>query len=160
MRIGIMLLTIALIGTTVSAQQRPSKRRIQELKKANPKMNIDLSTQPPGEPVDKLTVPELLLQRKDLAGKVIELEFDRATGLKQTSHGYTAKLFYDDVRDASGVMILIPEEGFDMFEVYSKNDARYRRRETVLVEILPANAVRAVGKRYSKNKPEGERYVW
>ncbi len=47
-----------------------------------------------------------------------------------------------------------------MFEDYIKKEPAYRRRNSVYVEILPANVVRAVGTRFSKNKPVGERYKW
>lgn len=80
--------------------------------------------------------------------------------LKQAGKGYSARVTFEDSRDSGGVVLLIPSEGLGMFEEYSKYDARYRRRESVLVEVLPANAVRAVGTRYSKSKPEGERYSW
>ncbi|MBL7016506.1 MAG: hypothetical protein ISR84_02995 [Kiritimatiellales bacterium] len=154
-RTRIVLLAVFVSALFVSAQQNPFKGRFRP--SAKPK--IDFSVEPASAPVDKLDVEEFQLQRKDLQGKVIELEFDRVSALKQTANGYTAKVTFEDPRGGAGVMLLIPKEGLELFEDYSK-DARYRRRETVLVEVLPANAVRAVGTRYSKNKPEGERYSW
>jgi len=154
-RTTIVLLAVLASAFFVSAQQKSFKDRFKQA--AKPK--IDFSVEPASAPVDELDVQEFQLKRKDLQGKVVELEFDRVSALKQTANGYTAKVTFEDPRDSTGVFLLIPEAGLELFEDYSK-DARYRRRETVLVEVLPANAVRAVGTRYSKNKPEGERYSW
>ena len=155
-RTRIVLLAVLVSAFFVSAQQKSFKDRLKQT--AKPK--IDFSVEPASAPVDELDVNEFQLKRKDLQGKVVELEFDRVAALKQTGNGYTAKVTFEDPRDSTGVFLLIPEAGLELFEDYSKYDARYRRRETVLVEVISVSAVRAVGIRYSKNKPEGERYSW
>ena len=160
MRNIIIVLLVALIASTASAQKNPLKNKIQRLKAANPKAVIDWESEPAGEPVDKLTVEEFMLQRKDLAEKVIELEFDRVAGLKQSGAGYTARVSFESARDANGVTLLIPKEGLDMFEDYSDQPPGYRKRETVYVQVLKNGSVLGLGERYRKNEPEGERYSW
>lgn len=165
----ILVLAAFLPVLIASAQQNPLQRqgdrpRFNPLKNRGQQLgrpNIDLSVEPSVAPGEEYTVDEFLLKRKDLQGQVVELTFDRVIGLKQVGEGYTARVTFEDPRAGDGVMLLIPEAGFELFEEYVKSkDPLFRRRQTVLVEVLPANAVRAVGTRYSKNKPEGERYSW
>lgn len=159
MRTLIILFTVAMLGFTASAQQNPLKQRIKNLqKKTQQRPRIDLETEPAGEPVDELTVDEFMLKRKDLAGKVIELEFDRVVDLKQIDQGYSARVMYESLRGVESISLLIPKEGFDFFEKLAEQ--RGSKREDVYVEVLGGNVVRALGTRFSKNKPEGERYSW
>lgn len=155
-RVMVVFVVVFVSVFFVSAQQIQPRNRNQPA--VRPK--IDFSVEPAKAPEDKLNVNEFQLKRKDLEEKVIELEFDRVSSFKQTDSGYTAKVTFEDPRDSAGVMVLVPEEGRELFEAYSSQDARYRRRETVLVEVLSANVVRAVGVRYRGSKPDGERYSW
>jgi len=67
---------------------------------------------------------------------------------------------FESGRVLGGVTLLIPEEGLELFREMSERDARSPLRTKVYVEVLTGNVARAVGERYSKNKPEGERYTW
>ncbi len=157
----VLVLVAALVPAFVaSAQLNPFKKKSQQLKAANLKPQVDLSAQPASAPVDELNVTELLLKRKDLQGKVVELEFDRVLELKQTGNGYTARVTFESARSGEGLILLIPAEGIELFEEMTDRDFRSRLRKTVYVELLGGDVTRAVGTRYSKNKPDGERYSW
>jgi len=160
MRTLVVMLMVAMIGSSVSAQQNPLKTRLKAAQAGRQRSPIDLEAEPASEPVDKVDVNELLLQRKDLIGKVIELEFDHVMDLKQTTQGYTARVTSESRRMAEGISLLIPTEGLEYFEPLSEHKGL--KRGKVYVEILPAeiNAAKALGTRYRKDKPEGERYSW
>lgn len=160
MKTFIIMLTLAMIGSTASAQLNPFKNRQQPAPSAQTKPKIDLAAEPAVAPSDELTVSDFQLKRKELEGKVVELEFDRVVDLKQSGVGYTARVTFESGRIMEGVTLLIPEEGLELFKEMAERDARSPRRETVYVEVLGANISKALGTRYSKNKPEGERYTW
>ncbi|MBC8207427.1 MAG: hypothetical protein ISR85_07115 [Kiritimatiellales bacterium] len=124
----------------------------------NRNQKVDLSREPASAPVADLDVGELRLKLKDMQGKVVELEFDHTIDLKQTENGYSVRVTFESVRAVEGIMILLPKEGLDFFEPLA--EPRSPIRETVYVEVLGNNMTRAVGTRYNKNKPEGERYSW
>ena len=153
----IALIVLTLVSASFAKPNDQNKRNPQRTKQGV-ETKVDLTAQPTVAPEDDYTVDEFLLKRKDLSGKVIELKFDRVTGLKQTKNGYTAHVSYQDIKDKSGVSLLIPEEGLEHFEDYT--DIRYRRNDSVYVEVLKSGVLRTVGTRYSKSKEEGERYSW
>jgi len=153
------ILLVAMIGS-VTLAQNSFKDRIKEAADNRVKPKIDFSVEPSVAPSDEVDVSEFQLKRKELVGKVIELEFDRVVTLKQTGSGYTAKVTFESGRVLEGVTLLIPEEGLELFREMSERDARSPLRTKVYVEVLTGNVARAVGERYSKNKPEGERYTW
>lgn len=137
------------------------KARMKNLFKAKPvaaSVKIDLDVEPSVAPSDDLTVDEVLYKRKDLKGQVIKLEFDRVNDLKQTKTGYTARVSFERMNRADGMVVMIPEAGFKFFE--KKDEHSSADNDDVYIEVLGKNSVRAVGTRYSKSKPEGERYSW
>jgi len=153
MRTVIMVLMVVGVVFSVSAQLRPFQRKPVEVKAAREALNVA-----PGAPVDDLTVNELQLKRKDLVGQVVELTFDNVINLKQAGEGYSARVTYESGRAAEGLALIIPSEGLEFFEPLA--DHRGPKRETVYVQVLTSNAAKALGTRYSKNKPEGKRYSW
>ena len=138
----------------VSAQQNPLRNR----GKQEMSPQVDLESEPESAPVDELDVSEFQLKRKELQGKVIELEFDNVIDLKQVGEGYSVRVTFESARVAEGMMIFLPEDGLEFFEPLSEH--RGPLRATVYIEVLGNNMSRALGTRYSKNKPEGERYSW
>ncbi len=159
MRTFIIMLTLAMIGSTASAQN-PFKNRNKPALAAQAKPAIDFEKEPSVAPSEELDVSEFQLKRKDLTGAVVELEFDRVVDLKQSGNGYTARVTFESGRITEGVVLLIPEEGLELFREMAERDARSPRRETICIEVIGANMSKALGTRYSKNKPEGERYTW
>lgn len=155
---GLVLLAVLVPAFLTSAQVNPFKKRIQQLKNS-PKQQIDLQSEPDAAPGEELTVSEFLLQRKDLKGQVVELEFDRAFDLKQVGEGYSVRVSFESVRGTEGVTIVLPKEGVEFFEPLAERD-RGAVRNTVYVQVLGNNMVRGLGTRYSKGKPLGERYRW
>lgn len=157
MRKMILMIVMAVLlpALFVSAQKDPSKTR----KKQTARPEIDLSVQPAAAPGKEFDVLEFQLKRKELEGQVVELVFDRVHNLKQTDQGYTVRVTFDNVRGGSAVL-LIPEEGLELFEEMAARELRSPLRQSVYVEVIDANFARAVGTRYSKNKPEGQRYSW
>lgn len=118
-----------------------------------------LEAEPAGAPAADLTVEEFQLKRNDLKGQVVELTFDKVVSLKQAgAEGYIAMVTYESPRAMKGVAIVIPAEGLEFFEEQSKID--YRSKQTVYVQVISATTVKALGTRYRKNEPEGERYGW
>jgi hypothetical protein len=90
---------------------------------------------------------------------VVELTFDKVVSLKQAgTEGYVAMVTYESPRALEGVTIIIPAGGLEFFEEQSKID--YRRKGTVYIQVINASTVKALGTRYRKNEPEGERYSW
>ncbi|MBI9021299.1 MAG: hypothetical protein JEZ10_08620 [Verrucomicrobia bacterium] len=160
MRTFIIMLMLAMIGSTASAQFNPFKNRQKTALTGQIKPEIDFKVEPSSAPTEDLNVNEFQLKRRELDGKVVELEFDRVVDLKQSGNGYTARVTFESGRLLEGVTLLIPEEGLELFKEMAERDARSPRRETVYVEVLGANISKALGTRYSKNKPEGERYTW
>lgn len=153
-----MMLMLAVVVPVffVSAQQNPLKKRGQQ-QGTMPK--VDLKTEPDAAPEDDVTVAEFLLKRKDLKGKIVELEFDRAFDLKQVGEGYSVRVSFESARATEGVNIILPEEGGAFFEPLTER-GRGASRKTVYVQVLGNNMVRGLGTRYSKNKDLGERYRW
>ena len=154
-----LLLTLALIGTTVSAQQSPDGQKPDKkhpIPQNKPVINWD--TEPSAAPDEEMNVNEFQIKRKDLTGSVIKIEFDHVSDLKQTENGYIARLSFESIRIAEGMPILLPPEALEFFE----DLANYKgpKKETVYIEVIDANIVRALGTRFSKKKPEGERYSW
>jgi hypothetical protein len=82
---------------------------------------------------------------------------DRVQNLKQSAQGYSVRVAFNSVRGGSAVRVL-PEEGLALFEEMAARELRSSLRQSVYVEVIDANFARAVGTRYSKNKPEGQRY--
>jgi len=160
MRTFVIVMMLAMIGSTASAQLNPFKNRQKTAQAAQTKPRIDLDAEPAAAPTEDLDVNEFQLRRKELEGKVVELEFDRVVDLKQSGDGYTARVTYESGRITEGVVLLISEEGLELFKEMAERDARSPRRETVYIEVLGANMSKALGTRYSKNNPEGERYTW
>jgi hypothetical protein len=161
MRTGMtLILTAALLPVlSGSAQQTSTWKQRAVDKKEQVRSKIDMDAEPVATPSDKLNVQEFALKRKDLEGKVVELEFDRVQEMKQIDIGYSARVTFESMRTAEeGVTILIPAAGGEFFEKLSKESAR--KNADVYVEVISANIVRALGARYNKNKPEGERYSW
>lgn len=154
----ILILLVVLPAILFSAQ--PDARNKENKNRKKVLETIDLSVEPTEAPCEKLTVGELQLKRQELQGNVIELTFDRVIDLKQTGEGYTARLTFESGRQKESVLVLIPEEGLEFFQEMADRFPRSPLRETVYVEVISANITRAVGTRYSKNKPEGERYRW
>ena len=154
-----LLLAVTLIGYTASAQS-PFKRRMQTAPAAQKKPKIDFEAEPAVAPSEELDVNEFQLKRNDLTGKVVELEFDRVIDLKQSGNGYTARVTFESGRITEGVILLIPEEGLELFEEMADRVPRSPLRKKVYAEVLGGSISRAVGTRYSKSKPEGERYTW
>jgi len=156
-KLNLMLaLAILMPAFFVSAQQNPLKNRVKQTAKSK----IDFSKEPTVAPSEEFDVSEFQLKRKDLQGKVVELTFDRVHDLKQTGQGYSARVTFENGRTGEGIVLLIPEEGLELFEEMAERDSRSPLRETVYVEVIGANMSRVVGTRYSKTKPEGERYSW
>jgi hypothetical protein len=120
--------------------------------------------QPVEGPAAKLDVNEFQLKQADCVGQVVELTFDEVLTLKQeSSAGYVATVaFKREQRDgsrSSAVEIAVPPEGLKTFqEVYLLNGTT--RQTKVMVQVLVGSKVRALGERYRKDNPEGERYVW
>jgi len=158
MRVFMVALMITAFAFSASAQLRPGRRTALPKQVDGKKAAREILAAVPGAPVDDLTVRELQLKRKELAGQVVELTFDNVIDLKQTGEGYTAVVIYEGRRASEGLLVLIPADGFDFFEPL----AEYRgpQRETVYVQILNSNAATALGTRYRKDNPEGERYLW
>lgn len=163
----ILVLAVLVPAFFVSAQQNPLKKQTDRSKfnrlknrgqQTLPK--IDLSAEPSAAPSEECDVTEFQLKRKDMQGEVVKLTFDRVIDLKQTGQGYTARLSFESARGTEGVVVLIPEEGLEMFKEMAERFPRSPLRKTVLVEVLGSNVSRAVGTRYSKSKSEGERYSW
>lgn len=159
MRVMMTILAIALIGSTALAQT-PFKNRRGANAGAQAKPKIDFETEPSVAPTEELDVNEFQLVRKDLVGKVIELEFDRVVALKQSGNGYVAQVTFESGRLVEGLTLLIPEEGLELFQKLSERDGRSPLRTKIYVEVLGGPVSRALGERYRKNKPEGERYSW
>ena len=159
MRAVLVMLVVVLIGSTAMAQNS-FKRRAQTAQKNQTKPKVDFSVEPSVAPSEELDVTEFQLKRKELKGKVIELEFDRVVDLKQSDNGYTARVTFESGRIVEGMTLLIPEEGLDLFQKMAEYEPRYSSRQTIYVEVLSGNIARALGERFSKNKPEGERYSW
>lgn len=149
----VMMLVLVTVALSASAQFRPFQRP-----PAGPRPVREALETPPGEPVEKLDVNELQLRRRDLAGQVVELTFDNVIDLKQAGDGYAARVTYESARMTEGVVLIIPPEGLEFFEPLAEH--RGPNRETVYVQVLPSGSARALGTRYSKNKPDGERYSW
>ena len=164
MKIFMMVVVMALICSTASAELNPFKKRQKKREKAaqtlRQEVKIDLEAEPSVGPTDEMDVNELLLERKDLTGQVIELEFDRTTSLKQMADGYSVRVSCRQVGGSSGkVTLLLPKDGLEFFEELFRS--QNLRREGVYIEILPGGAgAKALGTRYRKSKPEGERYSW
>ena len=160
MRILLITLTVAMLGTTASAQFNSFKNRQRNRARQPGKATLDLSVEPSAAPSEELDVSEFQLQRRSLGGKVVELKFDRVLDLKQTGNGYSARVTFESGRLLEGIMLLIPEEGLELFQEMAERDPRSPLRKKVYVEVLTGSVTRAVGTRYRKNKPEGERYSW
>lgn len=150
----IVLLAVSLPAFSF-AQNKPSKERVRN-RLETPR--VDLSKEPDCASSDELTVQEFQLQRNDMKGQVIELEFDNVIDLQQTGAGYTARVTFESPRVGEGVTIIFPEEGLEFFRPLA--DHRGPLRSTVYVEVLSGKILKALGTRYSKSKPEGERYNW
>jgi hypothetical protein len=150
----------ALLGLEASAQQNSLTDRVKKTPDTiTQRAKIDLETEPAGEPVDKFEVDEFLLQRKDLEGEIVELEFDRVLDLKQIEAGYSARISFENKRnERADVTLLIPKTGFEFFEKLAED--RNVSRKSVYVEVLKGNNVRALGTHFSKSKPAGERFSW
>lgn len=120
--------------------------------------------QPPDGPVAELDVNEFQMKRADYVGQVVKLTFDEVLTLKQEGgSGYIATVTYKrEQRDgsrSSSVEIGIPPEGLKLFqEVYNLNGST--RQTTVMVQVLVESKTRAVGARYRRDNPEGQKYVW
>lgn len=151
----IVLLAVLLPSSFVSAQKNPVKDRLKQ-RAENPR--LDLSKEPECAPTEDLNVQELQLQRNELKGQVIELEFDNVIDLQQAGPGYTARVTFESPRVSEGVTIMFPAEGLEFIQPLA--DHRGPLRATVYVEVINSKMLRALGTRYSKNKPEGERYSW
>ncbi|GEM_PF-3412514 len=158
MRFLLIVLIMAVIASSASAQLRPFQSKAAQQKAAEAKAAREALDAVPGAPVDDLTVNELQLKRKELAGQVVELTFDNVINLKQTGEGYSARVTYESARAAEGLALIIPSDGLEFFEPLA--DHRGPKREKVYVQVLTSNAAKALGTRYRKNKPEGERYTW
>ena len=160
MRNIIIVLLVALIASTASAQRKPFNGRTQNASTFQKNQKIDLESEPSIAPSEELDVNEFQLKRKELEGLVVELEFDRVGTLKQSGNGYTARVIFESGRLAEGLTLLIPEEGLELFQKLTERDKRSPLRTKIYVEVLSGNVSRALGERYRKNKPEGERYTW
>lgn len=122
--------------------------------------SLDLSSEPAVAPLSRMEVDEFLLKRNELQGSVIELRFDRVSELKQTQNGYMAAVRYEGGRGAQEVRVLVPEEGLDLFGEWTKMKPGTKERTDIYVQVMTNGLVRALGERYSKSKPEGDRYSW
>jgi hypothetical protein len=120
--------------------------------------------QPADGPVAELDVNEFQMKQADYVGQVVKLTFDEVLTLKQEGRsGYIATVTYKrEQRDgsrSSSVEIAIPPEGLKLFqEVYDLNGST--RQTTVMVQVLVESKTRAVGARYRRDNPEGQKYVW
>ena len=154
----LILLVVALLPALVFSAQ---KNLLQKRPKKADRLEIDLSVEPSAAPGEEMTVTELQFRREELQGQVVELTFDRVIGLKQMEKtAYSARLSFESGRQKESVLVLIPKEGLELFQEMATRFPKSPLRETVYVEVLEKNVIRAVGTRYSKNKPEGERYSW
>lgn len=170
MKKWIVLIVLAGLIPAVQVSAQPvDKKTFQERvkkfrgKKQAPQARpqIDLTAEPATAPVDELTVNEFLIKRKDLQKQVIELEFDRAIDLKQVGKGYSVRVTFESLRATEGVTILFASDGLEFFEPLADQIGRGSgNRKSVYVQVLPNGATVGLGTRYSKNKPEGERYRW
>lgn len=160
MRLFMLILTVALIGSSAMAQNPFKQRRNQGNSANQEKLKVDLEAEPSVAPTEELDVNEFQLQRKGLEGQVVKLEFDRVIDLKQTGNGYAARVTFESVRMAEGLVLMIPEEGLDLFRDMSERDGRSPLRKKVYIEVLGGNVSRVLGTRYRKSEPEGERYTW
>ncbi len=163
----VMMLALAILATPMffASAQAPQRPRPQlqglppQLEKNRAEMKAALDTEPVGEPSADLNVSEFQLKRNDLKGNVVELTFDKVVTLKQAGQeGYIAMVTYESPRMAEGLNIIVPSAGLEFFEELSK--INYPRKGTVYIQVLNPSTVKALGTRYSKNKPEGERYSW
>ena len=158
--VPVMLVITALPLFMVSAQTAPRGKAAKAEKveqkagrKADVKEKRDIAA------AEELNVDEFLLKRNDLKGKIVELTFDRVVSLKQMGKdGYVALVSFQQPRLTDGVIILVPAEGLDFFQELNKPELQ--RRESVYVEVMEANKLKALGTRYREDKPKGERYGW
>jgi hypothetical protein len=141
------------------AAQRPNLPDLERKAELKAEMKAELNSEPAGEPSAELNVSEFQLKRNDLKGRVVELTFDKVVSLKQAGkEGYLAMVTYESPRLQEGLTLVVPSEGLEFFEDLSKPEIR--RKESVYVQVLNPFTVKALGTRYRKDKPEGERYSW
>ncbi len=147
-------------GSGGGAAQRPNRPDFEKKAELKAAMKAELNSEPAGEPSADMNVSEFLLKRNDLKGKVVELTFDKVVSLKQAGQegGYLALVTYESPRLQEGLTLVVPSEGLEFFEALSKPEIR--RRESVYIQVLNPTTVKALGTRYRKDKPEGERYIW
>jgi hypothetical protein len=144
------------VGGAAQKPNRPNPEKIAELKAG---MKAELKNEPAGEPSMELNVSEFQLKRNELKGQVVELTFDKVVSLKQAGQeGYLAMVTYESPRLQEGLALIIPAEGLEFFEELSKPEIR--RKESVYVQVLNPSTIKALGTRFSRSKPEGERYSW
>ena len=160
--VPMMIVFTALPLFMVSAQNAPrEKERSAKAEKVEQKAErkADVKEKRNVEAAEELNVDEFLLKRNDLSGKVIMLTFDRVISLKQMGKdGYVAVVSFQQPRFADGVNLLVPAEGLEFFQELAKPEIQ--RRESVYVEVMEANKLKALGTRYREDKPKGQRYGW
>ena len=159
-----MLTLAALPLLFVSAQdvQHPKAQLIRQKDERKAELKADLKkemqSEVAGAPTDELNVNEFQLKRDELKGKVIELTFDRVISLKQTGSDYTAIVTYQQLHQIEGLNIIVPKEGLDLFQgMFTPGNIR---TETVYVQVVSPSVVRALGTRYSEEKPKEKLYGW
>lgn len=160
--VSVIVMFAALPLFLVSAQDVPREKarpvKTDRVEK-NTERKADLKEKRNVEAAEELTVDEFLLKRNDLKGKIIQLTFDRVISLKQMGKdGYIALVSFQKARQADGVTMLVPAEGLEFFKELDKPELQ--RRETVYVEVLNGDTLKALGTRYREDKPKGERYGW
>lgn len=148
-----------------SAKQKMLNREIKDIKKVEQQterkveLKAELKGEPNVAPTAELNVSEFQIKRNELKGQVVELTFDKVVSLKQVGQeGYMAMVTYESPRMAEGLNMVVPEDGLKFFEELSRPEIR--RKESVYIQVVNPSTVRALGTRYRKDKPEGERYSW
>lgn len=133
-----------------------------ERKAAAVKAVVELP-QPVGDPSEKLNVNEFLMKLADYSGKIVELTFDEVITLKQVgASGYVASVTYErdrsDTSKSAFVDIVVPPQGLKTFQdLYEKGTIGQR---TVIVQVIVESKVRALGTRYRRDNPAGEKFFW
>jgi hypothetical protein len=113
----------------------------------------------PGEPVEDLTVKELLVRMVDLEGQVVQVDFDHAIGLRQVEDGYIVVITFESINIWEGLLLEVPAEGLEFFKKATEKD--YRSDQDLYVQISKNGRVsRALGLRYRKSEQAGEQYAW
>lgn len=165
---GLIIFTaLASIGfaqdfTNLAAYKNSPAVQEAERKAAAVKAVIELP-QPVGDPSEMLNVNEFLMKLADYSGKIVELTFDKVVSLKQTgSSGYVASVTFErDQGDNSmnaAVDIVVPPQGLAFFKDLYEKGAMGQR--TVIVQVIVESKVRALGTRYRRDNPAGEKFFW